>query len=509
MFDYIIIGSGLTALYLTKKLQEINDEFKILVIEKENYLGGNILSNKQACDFGPMRYFPSIHPRMDKLVKELNIEVEPTNLYTGDMIIRGKKYNINQREVEVINDYKITPRDFENIEEFGSATNILRNHFETFMKQDISNFDFTNIEQRKNIIQKYSKFNFRNEIMTTEPKFSEDFYNYFVDTNSYSDIWSEEMSYGMGFMFNYSAVSDATDQYFFKKGAQSIVDALTKKKCKCKHNKKKCCIKFKKNRKVVDITKINRITDTFEVPEEFNEINEENFFSVKYIKKNCREKVVLGKNVFVCVSADLIEKIPVKIDNNLVEFNNVVSSYQKHLSKVNLLKIFLEFNDCDAFWGETRGKTILSSSLNQLYFYSKNILLIYIVAEDAYKWESYFPSDTQTKFVRFNSECVLENLRNKLLSELNPILQNYTDKNVVPKNISWKYWNTGINFWKSNLEPIDIDKLISPFGKQSNIYYLNCDLSWNQLWMEGCLEIVDTFLENYRYINPNENNCVC
>jgi hypothetical protein len=499
MFDYIIIGSGLTALYLVKRLQERNKNYKILVLEKNNYLGGNLLSNKEACDFGPMRYFPSIHPKMDQLIKELGIEVVPTNLYTGDMVIRGKKFNINQRETEIIDDYNITPKDIKNLDDFGSSSNILKEHFKQFMKDDIINFDFKNIEQRKNLIIKYSKYNFRNEIMTTEPVFSEDFYNYFVDSNSYSDIWSEEMSYGMGFMFNFSAVSDAKDQFFFKKGAHSIVSALTKK-CKCNHDKKKCCVKFKKNRKVIEIIKNKDSTEI--VQDDLEDVDEElrdakNFFTVKYIKNNCREKYVYGKNVFVCAPADVVDKIPVKIDNNLVEYNNIISNYKKHISKVNLLKIFLQYDDSDAFWGNLRGKTILSSSLNQLYFYSKNIILLYIVAEDAYKWKSYLPSDTQTKFIRFNCDILTDNFRTKLLEQLNPILEEYTLNNVVPKNISWKYWDEGIGFWKSNQETIDIDKLISPFGKDSNIFYLNCDLSWNQLWMEGCLEIVDTFLTNY------------
>jgi len=470
-YDVIMVGGGLTSLYLCSKLLSINNSLKILVLEKENYFGGQLLNNSHMCEFGAMRFFPSIHPKMAKLVKELNLPIKKVNLYTGDMILRDKLYKITDSIEKTAIDYHLTKTDKQIVSKFKDINNIIQEHFDNVMKEDIKNFDITNLEQRKNLTIKYSNLNYRNELITNYPNFSEDFFNYYQDTNSYSDIWNEEMSFALGYIFNIAS-QDVKDQYFFTNGTQSLINALINK-CKSFSNQ----IHFQNNSQVVSINRVNNI----------NYIN--------YVKDLKKQYSVVCNKLFINIPHDLIQNIPVTINHSIIPFIKNKHLYDDHLTKVNLFKIFLYFDDTDAFWGNLIGKTILSSSFNQIYFYSKNVLLIYIVAQDAYIWESYFPTNTQLEFIPFYS--LPTNLKYKLHYELANIFKHYNlQHKIKPKGVCWKYWNHGLAFWKSHPKKIDIDKIICPYGKSNNIFYLNVDLSWYQLWMEGCLEIVDTFIDN-------------
>ena len=44
IYDYIIIGGGISGIYSLYKLNKLHKNSKILLIEKENYLGGRILN---------------------------------------------------------------------------------------------------------------------------------------------------------------------------------------------------------------------------------------------------------------------------------------------------------------------------------------------------------------------------------------------------------------------------------------------------------------------------------
>jgi hypothetical protein len=72
----------------------------------------------------------------------------------------------------------------------------------------------------------------------------------------------------------------------------------------------------------------------------------------------------------------------------------------------------------------------------------------------------------------------------------------------LPDKIAWAYWNNGTTVWSAfdlnNFDKTvktDVQKeLIYPFPDNDEICYLNNDISLNQGWVEGSLELVDDFL---------------
>lgn len=125
--------------------------------------------------------------------------------------------------------------------------------------------------------------------------------------------------------------------------------------------------------------------------------------------------------------------------------------------------------------------------------------MTYSAGNDATYWASKIPRSHQKDFINVdttNNEFVTEvlNCCSKMFPEAGQIPQ--------PDKIAWAYWNNGTTVWSAfdlnNFDKTvktDIQKeLIHPFPDNDHICYLNNDISLNQGWVEGSLELVDDFL---------------
>lgn len=498
-FDIILVGSGLSALYTCYNLVKKKPYLRICVLEREDYLGGKICTNREGCDFGPMRFFPSIHPRFEKLVKKLNVPVYPVNLYTGDMILRGQKYEISEPVEKTSEKYHLTTKDNIMTDEFGGEfanaihLDVLNSKTNKFSKLKKAYRDvllnrknelsetLRPPEYRENLVKELSNINYRNEITCENANkddklaMSEDLYNYFTDTNSYSDIWSEDICFAEGLLLS-NSTQGVTDQYFVRNGMQTVVSKLVAEIQNICSN-----VYFILNSNVVLIKKDKEKT------------------AVSFINtKSNKESEAVCDHLFLCYGYEIFDRIPIYINNSISRYNSIRDFYNQNISKISLFKIFLHFKT--PFWGSLRGKTILSSNLNQLYFYSQNVLLFYMVGEDADIYRGYFSKAHQHEFVRFDS--LSDDISDIIIQRLNLItFPNYTNTKdlKIPDKICWKYWEYGSGLWNTNSQRknSDYSKMMFPFGKKAQIAYLNCDISFNHGWMEGCLEIVDKYFQIY------------
>lgn len=94
----IIIGAGLSGLYLAWKLHQ--QEIKVTVLEARNRCGGRILSaapnnTHQKIDLGPAWLWPAFQPRIQQLIKELGIETFQ-QFTQGDMLYEVNPHNIQR-----------------------------------------------------------------------------------------------------------------------------------------------------------------------------------------------------------------------------------------------------------------------------------------------------------------------------------------------------------------------------------------------------------------------------
>ena len=83
----IIVGAGLSGLYLAWRLQQDNHD--VIVLESRNRTGGRILSveynNTCRFDMGPAWLWPHLQPRLQQLIKRLELNVFK-QFTTGDLL---------------------------------------------------------------------------------------------------------------------------------------------------------------------------------------------------------------------------------------------------------------------------------------------------------------------------------------------------------------------------------------------------------------------------------------
>ena len=88
-YDYIVVGGGISGVFLTYKLQETGRS--ILLIESSNRLGGKLLLNREKgfnVELGGAR-FSSTHEKVLTLVNELELSKDMIELSgDGDIVYK-------------------------------------------------------------------------------------------------------------------------------------------------------------------------------------------------------------------------------------------------------------------------------------------------------------------------------------------------------------------------------------------------------------------------------------
>lgn len=93
--DYIIIGSGIAGLHTAYRLSQQNK--KVLVLEKESYIGGRMSSheiNGHFIDFGA-KFIANAYKNMLPLAEELGVEPVSINLTKAGILKAGKLYSFD------------------------------------------------------------------------------------------------------------------------------------------------------------------------------------------------------------------------------------------------------------------------------------------------------------------------------------------------------------------------------------------------------------------------------
>jgi hypothetical protein len=212
------------------------------------------------------------------------------------------------------------------------------------------------------------------------------------------------------------------------------------------------------------------------------------------------------KNLYICTPANSISTI-------LGFPTNFTEQIHNQLVPLPLFKIFLYY---DTNWwnslGISSGRSTTDLNINQLWFYSNNLLLTYAIGDNATYWANKVPYAQQMDFIDTNSSNL-----GALITEL---ITNYSKMfpaaGVIPMPIkfAWAYWNNGASVWSAfdlnnfdKTPKTDIQReLLYPLPQNDSVCYLNNDISLNQGWVEGSIELVDDFLSE-KFNMPNILSC--
>lgn len=93
VYDVIIIGGGTAGVYCAWRLMQMCPLWRVLVLEREDEVGGRLLSRPgeatggTAMEFGAMRFFPADHPRVTALLRQLGIPTVEVTQQTPDNLV--------------------------------------------------------------------------------------------------------------------------------------------------------------------------------------------------------------------------------------------------------------------------------------------------------------------------------------------------------------------------------------------------------------------------------------
>jgi hypothetical protein len=335
-----------------------------------------------------------------------------------------------------------------------------------------------------------SGLSFRNEVMEGPTPVSTENYRRYANITGYTGLF---YTGGNFLVISYEDIAlngvDST-QYFVEEGynqvPQGCVNTFTNVSFQDIKNKN-----YVTNKMLLQNTEFTKFIRTNDNKVQINLVN----------NNNTNESLSLIANkLFITSPSNTLQSIEGFPD----EYYNL---FTPNLVGVPLLKLFFKY---DTPWWTgtfTVGRSTTDVPLSQVWFYNDNTIMIYAIADDAEFWAPQLPTLEQVSLINVSSPYPAY-----LTYLMNFIQQVFTDYNPnvpFPDQIGWKYWTIGAAFWKTlditlpNKSVYDLQtEMINVFGTNGNVTYLNNDISLNQGWVEGSIEVVDQFLEdNYNMSN--------
>ena len=188
---------------------------------------------------------------------------------------------------------------------------------------------------------------------------------------------------------------------------------------------------------------------------------------------------IIAKHVFITIPVTQLLNIDGLNTNNIIDINNNLINYPG-------TKTFLKFKY--DWWrkdfGIKGGRSITSMNSRMIYYWDYDTILIYTAGN--------------------GKGDILNNIHNKyginalveiLIDELS--ISHYGKKNAIPFPIyaTFKSWDMICRWWKPKADVINLQKkVLLPCGNNRNVYYSNSNISTNQGWMEGSIDMADNVL---------------
>jgi len=499
IIDFVVVGGGITGTYLARRLSSQFPDKKVLLVEKSDRIGGRLLSSylgegenpyNTALEFGGMRFFPSIQPRTDKLVGLLNLNKVIMPVVAPSSIFSGRTHTFPFSTPGLFPDtnqvYFLQPAEQDGIV-FASITGNILAKFAEYGVNPGPMYPERLIAFKDPDL---SGLSFRNEVTQGPTPVSTENYRRYANITGYTGLFY----IGGNFLcVSYEDIAlngvDST-QYFVEEGygqvPQKCASTFTNVSFQNIKNKN-----YATNNMLLQNTEFTKFLQTSDNKVQIDLVNNNN---------NNESLSIIANKLFITSPSNTLQSIEGFPD----DYYNL---FTPHLVGVPLLKLFLKYDN--PWWTSnfTIGRSTTDLPLSQVWFYNDNTIMIYAIAEDAEFWAPQLPTLEQVSLINVSSPYPAY-----LTYLMNFIQQMFTDYNPsvpFPDQIGWKYWTIGAAFWKTlditvpNKSVYNLQtEMINVFGPNGNVTYLNNDISLNQGWVEGSIEIVDQFLED-NYNMPN------
>lgn len=497
IYDHFIIGSGIGGIYLAARLNKMQMNQSILIVDKMNEIGGqqicSITDDDVAIDIGPIRFYDSIHTRIKSLAEKYScplIQYLPSE--QGQIIhLRGKAFNNSNLFPGSDSLYNIYESE-KNINPFVLLTNNL--------KSLISNTDdLYKLEHRINLIKNNPQFSLKTFKSLAQMNISDENWQRIMDILGYYDLLSNKSAFLINALESLVLSNKSELQYRFKNGYSSLTKEIASKNninmisfdnIQNSQNVS-CCLKtqvlkiFKTSNNNWNVTLGNVFADS---PEQIN-------------STVIKTTNIVVKNIYYTGQINLL--------SYLYDFNNEFLKYLEYsFINISAVRVFIRYSeDWMSNMGIGFGKSITTENGGQIIHYANKYVMFYIFGNQGSNIYSKMPSP------QIQSKLIIQDESNTpLIQECNNILKKTFSIISLPQvtGIAWATWVAPFRLHTArNLQTLSssntildmMNIMMFPFGINGNFYIMSNEIGLNAAWCEGSVENVDYFL-NMKYNEP-------
>lgn len=527
IYDYIIVGAGISGLYSAYKLLQKNSKLNILILESQSRIGGRCetISFKDN-DGTQIQYeaggarFSNKHTRLVKLLKELDL------------------YNDKVKISNTI-DFITTPKELykEYREEFKSLDDIMLKVNKIIKKDNISDSIL-----RNTTLCKLTETHLNKHFPVSKYKVS--FSKFLID---YFEYWSEFST--LNALDALSLFTDEFNQkiqyYILKNGYSSIIDTLVNK-----------CNKYKnfKLQTLSYVTKITKTFNTYKISKNINSLST-NEYTITYTNvksKSFNNVAVKCKNIILALpimslfNISFLTDTNIKTIQNTKNITNVFELKNKKLEKLlnnniqnaTLYRIYARYpnyyHEIDNDGNKVRVNKAWFHDINKV---NCNLALKYIIpvnTDTGLIMISYTDGKKANKLVRkftgYSSQSNIDSEEEFGYLVADNLKKLFPNK-IIPKPKWFKHhnWYLGAAYWKPSTlytkykqQPKHLSQWLSKYfinymndktllnkktnsaSKSGNLFLVGENISTHQAWVEGALQTVDLCMDNIGNINVKD-----
>ena len=440
IYDFVILGGGISGLYTCYRLLQKNPNYKIALFEKNNYWGGRIKTLYKTINHVDYQMeegagrFNDHHKILKALIVELGLE--------KDMIQIGGEATFHDTN-------HVFPSSFDHQNSF------------TYIDKVISKACHEDISY----LQQYTFVDYAKKILSKEE------INFMLQASGYATDLLLLNAFDACVMFQYHNREDM-NYFILKHGLSSLIQKLVEK------------IKKLGGKKHTHLFLDSMIHEFY-----FDSYNKL-FFIQQNSNKDDKSNGNIINNVSVIQSKQLICALPKK---NLLSFS-YFQKYKYLLNSVHstsLCRIYAIYKEP---WFKKISKIITNNPLRYVIPINKEnglIMISYTNGKEINYWK-HMIQNNQLKDKKNNENKKNKQLKVSLHKNINQVFQINTKDPIFIKNC---YWDIGVHLWKSRRNSLELSKKIVQLDQSIPLFIVGESYSISQGWIEGALETSHLCLE--------------
>ncbi len=502
--DNLVIGGGIAGTYCASRQIALAPNETLLLVDKLDNYGGNMISynipdTDITLEYGPIRYFKSIHPRVDYFIQKYQIPVTEylPNSVGQVFYLRDKRFTPQNLFPDSDSVYNIR-EDEKGINPLVTVVNNLLQYFKNPAELYLL---ATKIELFKNA--ELSSVVFKD---LAQGNLSQENWQRVCDIVGYDDLLDLRASFFINALEFLTLENRSSIQYRLTNGFNTLPRTMAKENGLVPVSFDNLNeLSFKCNKHITlfktAILNISWDCETKKWKVILGKVNIDSPENIQYNPISIKEVYV--NRVYSTVPTQYIYNLDVFKNSNSY-LNLIRNSYVP----LHLARYYLVFEED---WmlkdGIGFGRTITTLDGAQLIHYAPKVLQIYATDALANKLDGFIPLGKQIQKEIIPPFPEASPLIDTLLSTVKQTF----GKDNLPKVTGFSYcsWVSCVRLLANrNLQNQEttslydtIQNVMYPFGKQGNFYIIDNSTSFNTTWAEGSLEVVD-FLFNQIYNQP-------